>query len=317
MATLPRLMATIFPTNAHFTEFANDPRLAGIRLNHPMVDMSELEAGLNHLKLLRETVPLWYDVKARQPRVVSVIKKDSHLEIELNHPISVHTPSYVLFKSGKERGIISELQAGGQRLIVFPERNGKSEPVTLKHVVFPGESLHILDPSLVIHEPLFTTAEVAKIERLRKEGFTRWFLSYVECQKDIDRFLEIVGRTAEVLLKIESKKGLNFVAHGFKKRENLTLVAARGDLYVELERPEHMPRALQLIIDEDAEAIAGSRILLSTITDPQASCADVSELAWLHAIGYRTMMLCDEMCVRSTLLEKAIAAFHRFYLEYC
>ena len=105
----------------------------------------------------------------------------------------------------------------------------------------------------------------------------------------------------------------------------------------------------KLIISKDPEACVGSRILLSvvndirnrkvvdavkeirsidlTASDPDKSieatllslinrdipsCADFCELAWLYDIGYRNMMLCDELCLREDLLDVAIGAFDAF-----
>jgi hypothetical protein len=133
---------------------------------------------------------------------------------------------------------------------------------------------------------------------------------------DVDEFLELVGKDAEVWLKIESKKGLAYVATEFKKRENLVLVAARGDMYVELEKPHEIMDALRLVIDNDPEACVGSRIFLSVVHEPVPSCADFLELAWLHDIGYRRMMLCDELCLKGDLLATAINAFEHFRRNY-
>ena len=287
------------------------------------------------------TAPLYFDAKGRQPRVTWVdLENTRNLDLRLNHPISVKTPVRVLFKAGADSAVLERLEEGGQRMIF---RGGPA------YMVSPGESLHILHPSFKIGGSLFTDIEKEKIEKVRKAGFTRYFLSYVECQKDIDEFRELVGKDPLIMLKIENQRGLDFVANHFKKSDNLVLVAARGDLYIELEWPHHILDALKLIIEKDSEACVGSRILLSVVndlrnhkvveaikfvrsrvlrdTDPEKlvektllslinrdipSCADFCELAWLHDIGYRAMMLCDELCLREDLLDTAISAFDAF-----
>jgi|GEM_PF-3040867 len=50
------------------------------------------------------------------------------------------------------------------------------------------------------------------------------------------------------MLKIEDMKGLEYVATQFEKDERTTLLAARGDLYVEIDRPHNIMAALKLII---------------------------------------------------------------------
>ena len=120
----------------------------------------------------------------------------------------------------------------------------------------------------------------------------------------------------EIMLKIETVKGLEFVARDFVKEPGLTLVAARGDLYVEIGRPHEIMKALKLIIGKDPEAVAASRLLLSVIAEPVPACADFCELAWLYDIGYRQMMLCDELCLKEALLAPAVNAFESFCAEY-
>ena len=114
------------------------------------------------------------------------------------------------------------------------------------------------------------------------------------------------------MAKIENKKGLEYVAKEFRKKPNLSLMAARGDLYVEVDKPHHILEALKLIVKKDPEAGVGSRLLLSTINKPVPECADFMDLAWLYDIGYRKMMLCDEICLKEELLARAINAFESF-----
>ncbi len=150
--------------------------------------------------------------------------------------------------------------------------------------------------------------EIKKIEQVKAAGFKKYFLSYVEKQSDVDQFQELVGQDAEVWLKIESLEGMRFVST-FQKKENLVLVAARGDMYVELPRPHDIVPALRMIIDKDPEACVGSRLLLSIIDSEIPSCSDIVEIAWLHDIGYHRMMLCDEICLKEELLSRAVNAF--------
>lgn len=302
-----QLMVTLWPSFPHFPKFAADPRLRGIRLNSAMMAPTELTKELELAAAPEVEVPLWFDVKGRQMRVAEVIPDDDHLDLRLNHPIFVRTPATVLFKAGADAARLDRLEEGGRRLVF---QGGPH------YLVREGESLHIRHPSLEIRGPLFTDAELEKIAMVRAAGCRRWFLSYVEEAADVDRFLELVGRDAEVMLKIESPRGLDYVARDFVKRENLTLVAARGDLYVELERPHEILAATKLIVERDPEACVGSRILLSTIQSGVPECADFSELAWLYDIGYRSMMLCDEICLKEKLLARAVNAFDAFRQAY-
>src|SRR5262249_2378153 len=145
---------------------------------------------------------------------------------------------------------------------------------------------------------------------------SRWFLSYVEEPEDVERLREIVGPADEIMLKIESKRGLSFVADAFRKEEGVRLVAACGDLFVEVGRPHPILRALKLIRARDPEALAGSRMLLSVVQEPVPSLADLAQLAWIYDLGYRTFMLCDELCLKEDLLATAVNAFDAFRGDY-
>jgi hypothetical protein len=70
--------------------------------------------------------------------------------------------------------------------------------------------------------------------------------------------------------------------------------------------------AQKLIAQKDPQALVGSRILLSVVTNPVPECHDFSDLAWLYDIGYRRMMLCDELCLKEPLLGTAINVFDSF-----
>lgn len=294
------LSVTLWPSFPHFKRFAYDPRVTGIRLNSAMMSNPELDKELELVKAMPGTNPLFFDIKGRQLRVTEVIPNKDHLDLHLNHPIECRQGVVVLFKAGADYAILDHLEDGGQRMVF------KGGP---HYKVKEGESLHIRDKSLKVKGDQFTEQELVKIEKVKAAGFTKYFLSYVENQADVDQFRELVGKDSEVWLKIENIPGMHYAISKFQKQDNLTLVAARGDLFVELEKPHHMIDALRALIDVDPMACVGSRILLSVIESPVPSCADLCEIAWLHEIGYRRMMLCDELCLKENLLASAVGVF--------
>jgi hypothetical protein len=297
------LMATIQPGFPHFARFSRDTRLSGVRLNNPHWTAHELECELRDTAALNPLVPLYFDVKGWQLRVTEVHYNERYLDITLNHPINVELPTVVIFKAGADSALLERIEDDGHRLIF---RGGPC------FLVKPGESLQIRNPSLRVLGEQFCTSELEKIEVAKKLGISRYFLSYVERQSDVDSLRELVGRDAEIMLKIENLHGLSFVEREFKKQENTRLVAARGDLYVEVNRPHDILQALQLIISKDPDACVGSRLMLSVIHEAVPSCADFLELAWLYDVGYRSMMLCDELCLKEELLARAINATMAF-----
>jgi pyruvate kinase len=272
-----------------------------------MMNMVELDTELKKIANMKLDMPLYYDIKGRQLRVTEWIKNDNYLDIRLNHAIQVDTPTPVLFKAGADVALLHEVSEDGKRLKFL------GGP---KYLVKEGESLHIRDESLQVFGDQFTPIELEKIHKVRDAGFKHWFLSYVQTQEDVDEFRKLVGDDCEVMLKIEDKRGLDYVKHTFVKTPNTKLVLARGDMYVELERPHEILNATRLLIQKDPDALCGSRLLLSTITDPVPSCADWNELAWIADIGYKNMMLCDELCLKEELLSRAVNAFQAFKENY-
>ena len=51
-----------------------------------------------------DIVPLWFDVKGRQLRVVEALDNPDYLDLRMNHPIKVDTPTVVLLKAGADSG---------------------------------------------------------------------------------------------------------------------------------------------------------------------------------------------------------------------
>ncbi len=338
------LLVTLYPSLPHFGRFAHDDRLAGLRFNSAKTTLADLIAELKLMETTKASVPIFFDVKGRQLRVVEAEYKPfgnpDHVEVVLNHPIAVPLPVPVLFKAENDSALLIELADGGKRLIFAPHQP--------RMLVGPGESIHIRDHRLQAFGPQFTDLEKLKIENVRAAYLRKWFLSFVQSQRDVDEFRELVGRDAEVWLKIEDQPGLKYVATEFRKVPELTLVAARGDLYIEVERPHDMSAALKLIIEHDSEACVASRIMLSTcrpgpldldealnaaISGDVAKCkaarariahaegmvpdcADFLELAWLYDIGYRRFMLCDNLCLKESMLATAVNAFDAWRQSY-
>ncbi len=301
------LMVTLWPSYEfpHFERFTKDRRLSGIRLNSAMTEEKTLTDELRYAKSMEKFVPLYFDIKGRQLRVREVYNYKDHLELTLNHPIKVKTPNVVLFKAGVDQALLTNI-------------------IDDKHLIFDGgphfkvkegESLHIRDPSLVVGDPIFCDYEIEKIKKAKEAGFDRFVLSYVESNREIDEFREYIGN-CEVIAKIESKNGLKYVANEFRKKSNLSLMAARGDLYVEINKPHDILNATKSIIEKDPEAIVGSRMLLSLINQSVPECSDFCELAWLADIGYKRFMLCDGLCLKEEPLARAVNAFENFRRSY-
>ena len=351
----PDLHVTLWPTFDHFANFANDPRIQGIRLNSAMMEASEIDDAFK-LGAGSATVPLWFDIKGMQLRIREVVcdHNHDHLEFILNRPVKAKTPFVVGFKAGEDAAECIEIRNGTH----FIFRGGP------RYEVRAGESIHIRSP----HEvggPVFLDYEKEKIKKIvdmrfdridldgRPDHISKFYLSYVWDQRHVDEFRELIG-SAELRLKIENQSGLDWVASKWRPQADTSLIAARGDLYVELEYPHQVLDACKLIISKDPGATVGSRMLLSVVPPKPKTveflqyverktggscksqfydlaedfsakilndanvprCADLSDLAWLHDIGYRSFLLCDELCLERKWLGPCVNIFDAFRSDY-
>ena len=106
------------------------------------------------------------------------------------------------------------------------------------------------------------------------------------------------------MLKIETSKGLTLVRdHGARLGR---LMAARGDLFIEVSRPHEVVGAVRRIVAADPEAVVASRILESLADDPVPECAEIGDVAHLLSLGYRTIMLGDRVSLRRDSVIEAL-----------
>ncbi len=288
-----RAIVTIPPYAPFLSEVAAHPLVCGLRLNTVMPTKGDepLTALLSRLSQLGP--PLWVDLKGRQLRVAQAAMPP-FTEVRLSHRIRLRTPADAFFCDGKEHARVVAVE--GDRLILLdgPRR-----------FIGPGESVNIVDPSLQIEGSL-TASDRAYLQAMRELGLSHVMLSFVEQHSDVSELRELLPG-AELVLKIESKRGLDWVRDGYAAtgRGDPTarqprLMAARGDLYVEVYHPHAILGALRRILAADRHAIAASRIFPSLARGPSAvpDCADISDVAYLITQGYRTLMLGDEVCLR-------------------
>lgn len=306
----PNLHVTLWPEFPHFARFASNPCIQGIRLNSAMMELAEIDDKfLAACKAAK--VPLWFDVKAMQMRIKEIVCDDTpgndHLEFLLNRPVKVRTlPCPVWFKAGEDAALLLEIRNGNH--FIF-----KGGP---KFQVKVGESIHIRQDEEV-GGSVILDYEKQKIEKVLGMGFTRFYLSYVYDWRHYDTFRALVGKDAQIILKIENKRGLEWVKNEWKPQPNTQLAAARGDMFIEIDYPHQIMRATRSILEADPNAVVGSRMLLSCVNNDVPSCADLNELAWLYDTGFRNFLLCDELCLKENLLDRAINVFEAFREDYC
>lgn len=273
-------IVTVPPYAPFLREVADHPLVAGLRLNTVMPIKEPRAEVLARLADLGK--PLWVDLKGRQLRVAGAAIPP-FTEVTLTHAVTVRTPCDAFFSDGREHARVAAVD--GHRLIL------EDGP---RRLVGPGESVNIVDDSLVVHGTL-TESDRAYLAAMRDAGLANVMLSFVERRDDVAEVRELLPG-AEIVLKIESRRGLWLASDAGASLGRLC--AARGDLYVEVLHPHRIAGAVRAIIKADPDAIVASRLLGSLARDPVPDCADVSDVAWLLSLGYRTFVLGDDVCLR-------------------
>lgn len=289
-----RAIVTIPPYAAFAEEVARHPIVAGLRLNTVMPIKGDPGPAPILARLSKLGQPLWVDLKGRQLRVVGGAVPP-FTEVRVSHPVRVNVPADAFFDDGREHARI--VAVDGDRLIL------EDGP---RRFVGPGESVNVVDPSLEVLGTL-TETDRAYLAAMRELGLRGVMLSFVERAEDIDEVRAALPG-AELVLKIESQRGLDFACSGGALRRSPAdrLMAARGDLYVEVLRPHRIVGALRRIIAADPEAIVASRLFPSLARGVVPEATDIGDAAFLLALGYRTFMLGDEVCLRRDSVMSAL-----------
>jgi len=281
-----KVYVTLPPFSAYYDTITNTPVVNSIRFNSATKTSRSPKEILEFYKRNTPTKEFWIDLKCRQLRVEkdAAIPKDY---LEVSHHIKVKTPAEVIFNDGEASAKLVEI-VGGNKL--------RFEPGTEEISFGKGASLNILDDSFET-QGFFTKRDLKYIRAAKKKGMHKYMLSYVEDEKDIEELLKLDPQ-AEIIAKIESKKGLEFVSKSYSKYKNkVRLMAATGDLYIEVDKPHKITNALEELIKADPEAIVASRIL-SSCKNPEKmpECNEILAVRYLLGIGYKNFMLGDEFC---------------------
>lgn len=283
-----RAIVTAPPYADFLDEVAQHPLVGGFRLNTVMPLRDGPVEALTRLQRLGR--PLWVDLKGRQLRVVGAAIPP-YTEVRLSHPIRVKTPVDAFFSDGTE--CVRVAAVDGDRLILADG---------LRRLIGPGESVNIVHPSLEIEGSL-TETDHAYLTAMHELGLKQVMLSYVENPADGEEVRQRLPE-ADLILKIETERGLAFARHYGATHGRL--MAGRGDLYVEVLRPHRLVGALRDIITADPEAIVASRLFDSLAYHPVPDSADIGDVAFLLALGYRTFMLGDVVCLQRDSVVEAL-----------
>jgi pyruvate kinase len=283
-----KAIVTVPPYANFLQEVADHPIVCGFRLNTVMPIKESPREILERLNQYNQ--PVWVDLKGRQLRVVGAAIPP-FTEVVLSHHIRVQTPVDAYFSDGNERARI--VAVDGNRIIL------EDGP---RRLIGPGESVNIIHPSLEIKGTL-TETDKSYIEAMKELGMTKAMLSYAEISRDVYELRKLLPK-ADLMLKIETQRGLEFAKKYGTKHGRL--IAARGDLYVEVLRPHKIVDAVKTVIKADKHAVVASRIFDSLAWTSVPVSADIGDAAFLIEIGYRTFMLGDQVCLKRDSVIEAL-----------
>ena len=295
------LIATIpaMTDMARVKEIIRNPYIYGVRWNtgvvSPYSEMQTVEILKDYCAAMKK--PLWIDLKGRQLRVTEW-GNPLYDSIKINHNVTVKGPAKVLLRGEEPLDLVKV------------QDNNLFVRQTPRHAVGKGQSLNIIceDENGLEIEGYLTKKDKAYIQACRKYDVENIMASYVESINDVIA-IKLLKGACNVVCKIESKKGVKAI----DDLSGLNLMAARDDLYLEVETPVQMSRALGSIIKADKDAICASRIFSSLEYGGKISFCDYEDLEVMYAMGYHTFMLCDNIC--NYYFERAIKGWCTFINE--
>lgn len=273
--------------------FAN-PYIAELRFNTGVQTATTIEETLEQLKSLslKYHKKLWIDIKGRQLRVTKWADP-LYSCVELNHNIQLLYPAQIYFRNGDKVNIMRVKD--GNKIFVDP---------LPRQALGAGQSVNIIAKGIEI-EGYLTKQDEQYLIACEKMGINDIMASFVESFQDLSQILQLLPK-AQIISKIESLEGMQFI----QKYQMKGLMAARDDLYLQSGQNYDMLNHLKTIISIDENAICASKIFLSLERRETIDLADFADLELMYQLGYRTFMLCDNIC--NYCLEKAIKGWEEF-----
>jgi len=270
------------------------PYIHEVRYNTGSVSPYGIKGTLEILRYFSKKYrkKLWIDLKGRQLRITEW-GNPMFSCIKINHKIELDGPARIYLRNGEWCNIMQVVD--GDNLFVDP---------LPKHAVGAGQSVNILSDSLKI-DGYLTNKDICYINECAKLGINSFMLSFVEDFSDVTEVLQAFGGNADLVLKIESERGMEFVKNA---SIGPRYMAARDDLYIQTGLG--MMGHLKEIIGKDKTAICASRIFLSLEKSEEPEFCDYEDLEYMYGLGYREFMLCDNVC--NYTLEPAVNAWKKW-----
>lgn len=299
----PDLIITQGPYSSFFDDVIHLPFVSGVRFNTIMpVKEGQMAEKLKELQQRAGTKTLWVDLKARQLRITE-FANTPYTAVTINHRISVNLPTKIYFDNGNIMAHLVDID--GNRLIL-EEYAGR--------ILGPGESVNITDPSLKFLDasPL-TERDQRFLDACQTIGLKHFMLSYVEHADEI-LAIKKTYPNAIIAAKIENKQGMQNLQAIHQVADGV--IAARADLYTEIESPHRISTVLKTILQICGEnSIVASRMLSSLLHNSVPSCSDIMDIQYLKEMGYSRFMIGDDICFKKEILIQAVQIIYSIFDE--
>jgi len=114
------------------------------------------------------------------------------------------------------------------------------------------------------------------------------------------------------MAKVESKRGLRHLVEINRVAD--AVMAARGDLYIEIDYPHQIAEVMRHIRQVCGDrSVAASRMLGSLLRHPMPSCPDIMDVQFLKEMGYTRFLIGDDLCFKKEVLMQAIRLFRAVF----
>nr|MDO8115426.1 pyruvate kinase [Candidatus Sigynarchaeota archaeon] len=305
------ILVTTTPDSPFVPSISKIDAVSGFRFNTGYNLKGDKKQAVLAFKQAVGTKDLWVDLKCRELKLTNAVDiVPGNQVLELNHKVTAKLPAVLYFNEGKKYVEIDQINDGNKLHVRVP----KGRP-DFKISFGKGTSFNMPD-AMVIDEYL-TPRDVEFVKIARDLDLHKYCLSFVEDTGDIESMLRL-DPEAEIIAKIESIRGLEFIKSGYRDfKDRVRLLAARGDMYIELDRPHDILKALHDIIGADPNAIGASRLLLSVVQPGNMpTCADMCDIGFLLKLGYKAFLLGDEVCETEAILKSAIGILFAIQQSY-
>ncbi len=277
-----KLIATIPSINNRekVREAFRQPAIAELRFNTGVQTPTSVEETLDFLKSMARQYQkkLWIDIKGRQLRVAKWADP-LYSCVELNHKIELLYPAEIYFRNG-DKANITHVKNGNKIFI---------DPLP-RQALGAGQSVNIIAKEIKVKGYL-TEKDKQYLSECKKQDVNNVMASFVESFEDLAQIIQFLPK-ASIISKIESLQGMQFI----KQYPIQGLMSARDDLYIQTGQNYQMLNHLRDIISIDPNAICASKIFLSLEKRSKIDFADFADLELMYQMGYRTFMLCDNIC---------------------